>query len=160
MNISVSENGLYDYDGIFIGKNKSRLHLLERIYTLFDHPFFYVVKEGNENSEIIDLKDKQMPYDDYLQLVGRSRSVIEVLYADNADFSLRTMEALFYQKKLITNNKLILFADFYNEQNIFVLNENTTKEEIRDFLSRKFIPYRVEQINVYSFEKWLDRCYQ
>lgn len=145
------------YDGIFIGANKSRLKVLEKLYKNFDNPFFYILRDGKERSKTIKLFDKQMPYEEYLQLLNRSQSIIEVLYTDNADYTLRTMEALFYQKKLITNNRMIEKAQFFNENNIYIFNENTTKEEIQDFLSKPFIPYSEEQIGYFCFEHWLNR---
>ena len=155
--VPVKQPSRIEYDGIFIGKNKSRLKVLETTYRLFNRPFFYVLKDRSETSDVIRLFEKRMPYEEYLQLLCKSQSVIEILYTDNADFSLRTMEALFYQKKLITNNRLIVNAPFFNDNNIFVLNENTTKENIQKFLSIPFVPYCDKVINYYRFEQWLKR---
>ena len=157
VDIPITRSGLNEYDGIFIGKNKSRLKNLERIYSLFEKPFFYVVKDGEEISEILELQDKQMPYEEYLKFLDKSSSIAEILYTENADYSLRTTEALFYQKKLITNNKLIEQAPFYNAQNIYILNECTTKEDISEFLRIPFVPYSDEQIDYYKFDYWIER---
>ena len=144
-----------EYDGVFIGRNKGRL--IEKVFALLDNPYFYVVKDGVESSEVLSLKTNNIEYSDYLQVLARSKSVIEILYADNADYTLRTMEALFYQRKLITNNRLIVTAEFYNKNNIYVLDEKTNKYDILNFLSLPFVPYSQEQINYYSIEKWLLR---
>ena len=145
------------YDAIFLGRNKSRLPILEKIYTFFDNPYFYIVKDNIEESKILDLKTISLPYENYLNILVKTKSIVEILYSDNADFSLRTMEALFYQKKLITNNKCIAKADFFNLNNIFILHDDTTKEDIKQFLELPFIPYKEEQINFYTVENWLTR---
>ena len=145
------------YDGIFIGKNKGRLPKLERVYKLLDKPFFYVIRDGSETSNVISLQSGVMDYGDYLKIFARSKVIIEILYADNADFTLRTMEALFYQKKLITNNKLIVNAPFYNKNNILVLKDDCSKEDINSFLALPFVPYSKEQVKYYSIDEWLKR---
>ena len=153
----IQSNECCEYDGIFLGKNKGRLHELERVYNLFDKPFFHVVSDGNEASDIIHLTREHMEYSDYLKLVACSQSIVEILYADNADYSLRTMEALFYQKKLITNNKFIKNAPFYDPNNIYILTEQSTKQDIQSFLSVPFHLYGNEQIDYYRIDKWLKR---
>lgn len=160
VNIPIERYAIDEFDGIFIGRNKSRLKTLERVYRYFDHPFFYVVKDGNENSKILKLYDKQISYLDYIQLLSKSKSIVEILFSDNADFSLRTMEALFYQKKLITNNRFILQTPFYNDNNIYILNESTTKNDIQAFLEKPFVLYKEEYINYYEFNSWVERFNQ
>lgn len=153
----VVDDGIIEYDAIFLGRNKSRLNLLEKVYGFFDKSYFYVVKDSTENSSILDLKTSLMPYEDYLKLLVKSKAIIEILYSDNADYTLRTMEAIFYQKKLITNNNLIADAAFYNANNIFILNDNTTKEDINRFLALPFIPYSDELVSYYDVDNWLRR---
>lgn len=153
----VESDGAIEYDGIFLGKNKGRLQNIERAYTLFDKPYFHVVRDGSENSSILPMTNERMAYIDYLKLVSRSRSIVEILCSDNADYSLRTMEALFYQKKLITDNKLIKNAPFYDPNNIYVLTDDTTKQNIEEFLALPFKPYSKEQVDYYNAENWLRR---
>ncbi len=157
VDVPINEKNNIIYDTIFIGKNKKRLKELEKIYNLFNNPYFYVVKDGNEISNILNLQDKQMPYEEYIKLLSRSKSILEILYTENADYSLRTMESIFLQKKLITNNNLVVHAPFYNKNNIYLLNENTVKRDIEDFINIPFVPYCEEQINFYKFDQWLKR---
>lgn len=145
------------YDGCFVGVNKKRLSLLEKVYQLFNNPSFYVVKDKDEESSVLQLHCTGIAYSEYLKVLAQSESIVEVLYSDNADYSLRTMEALFYQKKLITNNRGIRDAVFFNPNNIYVLDFETSKEDIQEFLARPFIPYSNDQINYYRVDKWLDR---
>ena len=146
-----------EYDGVFVGRNKSRLTKLEELYKQLYNPYFYVVKDKSEVSDLIDLKSENMNYDEYLRIIAKAKAIIEIVFVDNADFTLRTMEALFYQKKLITNNKAIVNAEFYNENNIYILNEQTSKRDIQNFMELPFIPYPQEQVNYYSVDKCVKR---
>ncbi len=157
VNLPAEKTNTCEFDAIFIGKNKNRLSLLERVYCLFNNPYFYVVKDNSEVSNILELKTLRLSYEEYLNVLVRSKSVVEILFTDNADYTLRTMEALFYQKKLITNNKLIKQAVFYNPNNIFVLDECTTKQDIDNFLNKPFVKYGEEVLEYYRVESWLSR---
>lgn len=145
------------YDTIFIGKNKGRLSQLESVYSWFKNPLFYVTKDKQENSKILLLQNTPMDYREYLEKLSVSTSILEILISDNADYSLRTMEAIFFQKKLITNNKEIRKAFFYKHSNIYVIDEQTTKEKVQEFLKEEFVPYTDFERNYFSVDCWLDR---
>lgn len=67
--------------------------------------------------------------------------------------SFRTFEAIGYGKKLITNNPLVRQYDFYNENNIFVLDNNL--EDIKDFVTKEFVTLPTAIIENYSFSNWI-----
>ena len=130
---------------------------LEKLYKQLCNPYFYVVKDHLEHSELIELKSDNIDYNEYLKVLVKSKAIIEIVFTDNADYTLRTMEALFYQKKLITNNRLIVNAEFYNKNNIYVLNDQTSKQDIQNFLELPFVPYSQEQIDFYGVDNWAER---
>ena len=66
------------------------------------------------------------------------------------------MEALFFEKKLITNNKDIKNYDFYNPSNIFILGENNI-EDIKEFINKPYEKVEQKIIDYYDFEQWLSR---
>lgn len=67
--------------------------------------------------------------------------------------TLRIVEAMFFNKKLITNNDDILCMDFYNSQNIYVLGYDT--RSIKGFILGKPAQWSKKFIRKYSFENWL-----
>lgn len=72
-------------------------------------------------------------------------------------WTLRVIESLINQKKLLSNNREILRADFYRPENILVFDGKTTAEEIKSFLLRPFIPYNEEVIEEYLVGSWIRR---
>lgn len=60
------------------------------------------------------------------------------------------MEAMFYNKKLITNNIHIKEYDFYIPRNIFILQERNISE-LKDFLDLPIIEIAQEIKNKYRF---------
>lgn len=157
VNIPVKAVKGSQYDTIFIGKNKGRLSQLESAYMWFKNPFFYVTRDNQENSKVLSLQNASMDYQEYLEKLSMSTSILEILISDNADYSLRTMEAIFFQKKLITNNKEIKKAFFYRDSNIYVIDEQTNSDKIQEFLIKEFVPYTDREKNYFSVESWLNR---
>ena len=77
-------------------------------------------------------------------MLSQSNCILDYNQEGQVGLTLRPMEALFLEKKLITNNKDIKNYDFYNPSNIFILGENNI-EDIKEFINK---PYeKVEQKN-------------
>ena len=66
------------------------------------------------------------------------------------------MEALFFEKKLITNNQDICNYDFFNSGNIFILGQRTL-DELTDFLAAPYITVPSAIKEKYLFENWIKR---
>lgn len=152
------ENILYDV--IFIGKNKNRLEFLEEVYLKLKEmgvkTFFYVVKDSkNDRSNFINLKDDPLPYVDILKLISKSKAILDINHSNQTGFTLRVLEALFFNKKLITNNFDIVNYDFFNKNNIHVIRKDTK-------LNNNFFKSNYQKIDniileKYTFDYWLKK---
>ena len=84
------------------------------------------------------LVDKHiMPYEEYLNLIGTSRAVIDLWRLDtNEGYSFRISEAFALRTKIITNRQGITCEPFYDSSRIFVFQEENEvdPEEIKRFL--------------------------
>ena len=81
---------------------------------------------------------------------------------NQAGLTLRALEALFYEKKLITDNENIKEYDFYNSNNIFILKQDEElnakkKKELEDFLRKDFKIVSKEVKKQYTIENWLEK---
>ena len=70
--------------------------------------------------------------------------------------TLRVLEALFYSKKLITNNKNIKKYDFYNPNNIFIWGVDDEKN-LLNFINSDYITIEENILNRYSYDSWINR---
>lgn len=73
-------------------------------------------------------------------------------------YTLRTIESLFLSKKLITNNKNIIKEDFYNPNNIFILDNNYNN--IKKFLERPYKSISNEIKEKYLTRSWVSRFFE
>ncbi len=70
--------------------------------------------------------------------------------------TLRTMEAIFFKKKLVTTNKAIKHYLFYHPDNIFILGEDSI-ENLSNFLEKDYHPLEHDKINFFESQNWFDR---
>lgn len=148
------------YDICYIGNVKSfkRLEELERLYKELNEKqmksFFYVVDTTNKfKSNNIEIKKEYLDYSKYLEIISNSRAILEIVENNQIGFTLRTLESLFFNKKLLTNNKEIEKYDFFKKENIQILN---SKKDI-DFnffkLDNTIVPYKIK--DKYYIDNWL-----
>jgi len=137
-------------DVLFLGREKGRNDNLMNLNNIFN--------ENKIKSNIIIVKNEKdkISYDDYLRLLSKSKCVLDYSFTIPCGLSLRPLEALFYEKKLITNNPDIKNYDFYNPNNIFILGEDKI-ENLKSFLDKPYEKVNQDIIDYYSFESWLDR---
>lgn len=85
----------------------------------------------------ISVTNEIVPFSESTKYSLKSKIVLDLAHANQRGLSFRAFEALGFNKKLITTNKEILGYDFYNSNNICVLD---TKNLIvsKDFISTPY----------------------
>ena len=129
-------------DFFFCGKNKGRKDFLLKLE--------HVLSSIGSCNFIIPERNDAMQYLDYIEELKRSRILCDVNQNGQSGLTLRVLESLFFQKKLITNNENIYNYDFFKESNILVINESISREKIEKFLSIPFEPYNVNVLKKYE----------
>lgn len=110
-------------DIVFIGHAKDRLQLLQKLYDLFtSHGLkcdFYITGTINKEREYtngINYAKKKLTYENYLSRVISSNCILEIIKGDTQGGTYRYWEAVYYNKKLITNWQGIKDFKFYDER--------------------------------------------
>lgn len=107
------------YDVIFVGLDKGRREQIVQfqndLLLLNLKPCFYIVTLHSKNEQ------KPVLYSDYLGLIASSRAILDLVQPGQHGLTLRPLEALFFKKKLITNNIAVRSEAFYHKDNIFIL---------------------------------------
>ena len=116
---------------------------------------FFCVKENNKKYEKTDsfLVDKSLPYMIFLEHVKNSDIIVDIVQEGQNGITVRVLEALFYNKKLITNNKSIVNMPFYNSY-IYVYGYDNNIS-FSEFLQLRGCKYDEETKKRYTFESWL-----
>jgi len=147
------------YDVFFVGQNKGRLNTLLNLKKTLEQfslrILFLIISDKNF---FYDKKvfQKRIPYKTTLKLISKSKSLLEFVQQNQSGPTLRSMEALFFDKKLITNNSSIKDYDFYCKENIFIIGEDDINEIFR-FLNAPYKLVATEVTEQYNFIEWLKR---
>lgn len=111
------------FDVFFAGAAKDRLPLLISFYDYMEARgikcFFYITnvkKEEQIERKGIKYADKWMSYRDMLFYTVNSEVVLEINQGIVDGFTSRFLEAVIYNKKLITNNLAVQKNRYYNSQ--------------------------------------------
>lgn len=147
-------------DVFYVGKDKGRGRNLLILKSEMEKKGLAVEMHlvANTNHGINSSKkyySSPMPYSEVIEHIRKSKSILDYYEDPYMGISLRPLEALYFQKKLITNNKNIYNYDFYRPENIFVLGDQSLNM-LPEFLNSKFYDTRGLREN-YSFTSWLKR---
>lgn len=150
-----------EYDMFFLGFLKDRKVKMMALYNAMTEgglkPRFVIVGKKEENLPF-DFRDSYVNYFDYLNMLSRSRAILDISQSGQDGYSMRVMEAIFFDRKLITTNRYVLDSEFYDKNNIYVIDlGQINANEIRDFFDLEFHPYPESVKEFYSFESWLNR---
>ena len=118
-------------DVYFVGADKGRLAELRAIEARLQRAglstHFHVVGDRGKRYDADErrwLRSEQLSYRENLDRVRRSRAVLEILQTCQSGATLRYVEALFLDRKLITNNRAIREAPGYDPSRFFILGED------------------------------------
>lgn len=115
-------------DAFFVGVSKGRTERLNDIYK-------YISKNGGKATFFVSgVKKREMEcqevhynkwltYSEVLKKIAETRCIVEVMDGEQEGVTLRTMEAVCYNKKLLTNNQAVRKLSFYREDYIQVFDD-------------------------------------
>lgn len=134
-----------------------RINILKELHSIFpERKKLFIVSHQNPLPEFFIRKN--IGYTANLNNVQNCRCLIDVKMEVHNGLSFRFFEALYYQKKLITNNKAAKDYDFYHPDNILITDyDHLNKEEIGNFLNKKYHIIDKEITEYYSLKNWLVR---
>ena len=166
-NVISDVNSSNDIALLYIGADKTqeRVNILEKVKNLclkekIDF-FFYLVKQSNENIKTSIPYRPLLKYSQVLQLINKSRAILDITKNNQSGLTLRPLEALFLDKKLVTNNKDIIYHKIYklNSANIYILGKEkkSLKEFIYSPLNKRNTAYLKKY---YSFDTWLSNFFK
>lgn len=86
--------------------------------------------------------------------IENSEIVLDILRKNQTGISFRIFDALAFEKKIITTNKSVRDFDFYNPNNILIVDSKDINIP-NDFLNSAYIKLPDYILNKYSLENWI-----
>ena len=98
--------------------------------------------------------DKMLSYREAINVVAQSKVVLDLCYSFQTGLSMRPFEAIAMRSKLITTNKNIVEYDFYNPNNIMVIDPENVVPISEQFLQSPYEELPAHILNKYSIQNW------
>lgn len=150
-------------DIVFFGQDKHRSSLLADIVRQCDEEGishdFHILRDRHTTPHptlAACYRDEALPYRDSLAKVARAKAILEVVQQGQQGMTLRTLEAVFLGKKLITNNAAIEATPVYRKSNVYVLGREGGRS-LRDFLHEPIEPLPEEVVHRHDVRSWIDQ---
>lgn len=117
---------------------------------------FFVPGGGDEFGLNHDIQ-----YNEYCDMILDTEVLLDLNKKGQTALTLRVMEAIFFGKKLITNNLEVKKMDCYTENNILVIDpDNIDVKQIREFLGKEFQRYTHGVLMQYDYSSWVKQFVQ
>lgn len=150
-------------DIYFIGKDKRRYEVLRGLALRWQAlglrlRLKMVCDKGRDYSDPspVELLTESLSYNENLLLINRSESLLELVQENQSGVTIRCMEAIFFNKKLITNNISVKCLPYFSDDRFFLLGVDDPLR-LPDFLSRPISPLSFEQLAPHVFQNWIQR---
>ncbi|EJU29817.1 hypothetical protein [Selenomonas sp. CM52] len=150
-----------EYDLFFCGQDKKRFPLLNGIVALAEachlsHRIFLRPDAGVHypQAEGLTLLKRNLPYVEMVHRLQRASILVDLVQNGQGGLTWRPLEAMFYQKKLITNYRDIVTYDFYSENNIFIIGKDRS-EDFAAFVARPYQPVSESIVQKYEYTGWV-----
>lgn len=156
----VSNKAELEYDIYFVGRDKGRLDILLNYKKQFEalglSASFHITPDECYLKWKNSKYKHNISYDEIIEQINKSKSILDIVYDQSDGLTLRVMESIFFEKKLITNKKNIKEYDFYNKNNIFILEEDNI-EDLNNFINGSYATLPDNIIAKYEFKNWIQR---
>ncbi|MGL5050358.1 MAG: hypothetical protein ACRC6E_06930 [Fusobacteriaceae bacterium] len=131
-------------------------------FMYFPSKIMYSVKKildkSYKETDINDFSFEAISKMKVLDIISSSRVIIDIQHPKQVGLTMRTIEMLGMKKKLITTNKDIVNYDFYNPNNIKVIDRDNPILDL-GFIKSDYSEIDKNIYGKYSIEKWLKEIF-
>lgn len=90
--------------------------------------FYLLDKYHHQDDYPLNCKNEKLSYQQNIDKMSQSRFLLEINKPEQQGLSLRALEALVFNKKLITNNPSIADTEIYDPSRVFIYTGNNTED--------------------------------
>lgn len=96
----------------------------------------------------------KMPATEIAKIIRESKIILDIQHPRQTGLTMRTIEMVGMNKKIITTNENVRQYDFFQQNNVCIINRNHV-EIPKSFLTSKYTPLPKEIYERYSLSSWI-----
>ncbi|MFL9834880.1 glycosyltransferase family protein [Chryseobacterium terrae] len=112
----------------------------------------------SKNINIIKFRTKNIPQQSLPKIYKNTKVILDLQRDNQMGLSFRIFEAMALEKKFITDNHTIKNYDFYNPENILILNEDFSNIE-KSFFETDYQKLPDEIYYKYTLDNWVNTVF-
>ena len=118
--------------------------------------YYHKLKDAEyKHVRLSDVTTKKVSADQVIDILSRSKCVLDSPQAGQTGLTMRTIETLGAKKKLITINSSIKDYDFYDPTNIYVYTPGEDFDFSSDFFTKPYKKLPTDIYEKYSLKSWI-----
>lgn len=117
------------------------------------HKFF---RSKYKNIDLNNLRFKKLSSEEVRDYYRRSKAVLDIPRENQNGLTIRTFECLAMEKKLVTTNAQIQYYDFYNSENVFIM-DNSKQLPNKEWFDGEYVPLAFDLYEKYSIKSWVKK---
>ncbi|MNJ47404.1 hypothetical protein D3C77_425620 [compost metagenome] len=143
----------------FLGRDKGRTDAIESIAEKLGHvdciADFHIVTDDKTQRHSQYHVDEGLSYDENIRKSINATVLADINQAGQSGITLRVLESMFFNKKLITSNPTIAAHDFFRPENIFIIDHHHP-DNLEAFINSKATALPNEVLHQYSPDYMLE----
>lgn len=133
-------------------------HLRTYFFNFLQGNFMYYLYKITKNefkyAKLTDFSFEKKSGEEITKIIMDSRAVLDIQHPNQTGLTMRTIEMLGMNKKIITTNQSISNYDFYHQDNISIIDRNNVEIDL-DFLKKPYKKIEDTIYEKYSLEQWV-----
>lgn len=168
----LKNNSNYKYDISFLGTvHSDRYSIIKKVQKIakslnlacywflylqsrFIYLFYLLTKKEFWGISPTRFSFNKMSASDIAKIVEKSKIILDIQHPKQTGLTMRTIEMIGMNKKLITTNASIAKYDFFDKRNIAIIDRKNV-DIPRDFLNSSYIPLQSDVYEKYSLKSWI-----
>lgn len=116
--------------------------------------FMRIFNKNYRYSKIKEFSFSSISKEEILDILLSSKVILDIQHPNQSGLTMRTIEMIGLKKKIITTNANIKEYDFYNPNNILIIDRKNIKIDY-EFFQKEYIELDEKMYEKYSLENWL-----
>ncbi len=105
-------------------------------------------------ARVREFKYKSLSAGKVSEIMRESMAIFDIQHPGQTGLTMRTIETIGMRKKLITTNKDVVNYDFYNPNNVYVMDRSHIHVPT-EFLNKPYVKLPDDVYNSYSISRWV-----
>lgn len=117
-----------------------------------------IFDKSYKNTNIKDFSFKSISKKEVLNIISDSKIILDIQHPSQIGLTMRTIEILGMKKKIITTNNNIRNYDFYNPNNVYIIDRDQGKIDL-EFLKKDYVELDKKIYDKYNIANWLEEIF-